>query len=327
MSPKEPTWFVRLQGHILGPLSTEQLKASLREGDINLSDKINRSGENSWQVVGDHEELAAYWKTHRARAPSFEIPSPNILWKKPPPQAEEIPVPIPAPIPAPPAAIKLVEIPVVDAPQPEKKQKSKPAKKSSAQKTEIKAEPVLAPAPEPAIISAPIPAPFSEPIKAEEPKFIPKKQDYRRAPAPVIEYSHPPEKSDVEKEIIRILETQKLEARKKAQEAVAAFPQRPEVPEQSHDYNFREENAPVRKKKFESPVAMEWQKYSQDKRLHIAAAIAVLLLVAGIAYWAGQKTRDLKELPLSDPSSPTTQLPAASDPIQPLKAPTRPQRD
>jgi hypothetical protein len=51
------------------------------------------------------------------------------------------------------------------------------------------------------------------------------------------------------------------------------------------------------------------------------------LVAGGLLYFQAQKTRDLKDLHLSDPSSPTIQPSTPDDPIPALKAPTRPKRE
>lgn len=267
MNAKEPTWFVRIQGHTLGPLTTDELKASVREGEIGPSDKLAVSGANEWQTLEDHSDLLAYWKSFHKPALSFSLPSPKILWKK----KTAPPEPAPTMEPAPEIEAKKAEpvlaiappVKAVSAPKPKaaKPKKSKPAKKTKAA---LKAK------------KNPVPQPAKEEILEAEPVLV-----------------EVPEKIE------------------------SVFPERPPVP----DLVVHIPEVP----KF-SP-----QPESRKKNFRIAAivaaALAVILGVAGIAYWAGQKTRDLKEFPLPDPSSPTSQPSTAGDPVLPLRAPTRPQRD
>lgn len=53
----------------------------------------------------------------------------------------------------------------------------------------------------------------------------------------------------------------------------------------------------------------------------------IIAVAAYFTFSALQKTRDLKDSHLSDPPSPTIEPSEENDPILPLKAPTRPQRD
>ncbi|MGE3260241.1 MAG: DUF4339 domain-containing protein [Bacteriovoracia bacterium] len=264
MNAKEPTWFVRIQGHTLGPLTTDELKASVREGEIGPSDKLTISGANEWQTLEDHDDLLAYWKSFHKPALSFSLPSPKILWKKKAAPPEPPPVMEPAPKieakkaeqEAPPPA-KAVSAPKPKAAKPKK---SKPTKKTKAP---LKAK------------KKPVPQPAKEEIREAEPVEVPEK---------IVD---------------------------------AVFPDRPPVPDlvvhipEVPRFSAQPES---RKKKFRIAA--------------IAAAVFVVILgVAGISYWAGKKTRDLKEFPLPDPSSPTSQPSTAGDPVLPLRAPTRPQRD
>ncbi|MGZ3695049.1 MAG: DUF4339 domain-containing protein [Bdellovibrionota bacterium] len=319
MNAKEPTWFVRIQGHTLGPLSSEELKAGLREGNVNLADKIIRSGENAWQSVGDHQELAAYWQNVRRPTPSFDIPSLNVLWKKPKPPIPVAPARPPAPaMPEAPLAPAMPAIPDPAFAKPLENVSEKPKAPQKMKAARVKKAALVLVEPTPVVVPVQ-PAPAAPAPKAEESPAL-------EAPAPraqTIEFRPAPEKSAVEKEIIQILETKKLEE-EKAKAAIAVFPERPEVPEIFSDFDKARE---PKKSKRDLIRKAEWKRILANKNLRIAAALALLIAVAGIAYWAGQKTRDLKELPLSDPSSPTTQPSTASDPIQPLRAPTRPQRD
>lgn len=91
------------------------------------------------------------------------------------------------------------------------------------------------------------------------------------------------------------------------------FPERPPLPAPQ----------PVRVRAEKMPSRAEEKNFWK-----IAALALFVLLVALAAFSLGQKNRrDLKEFPLSDPPSPTTQPPAVGDPIPPLRAPTRPKRD
>lgn len=277
---QESTWFVRLKGHTLGPISLDELKASLREGEIGPDDKVHHLNDPTWHKVSEYQDLSAYWQSFRAPVASFDLPPPAKLWKKPP-------APVAAPVPVveiPAAPIELVpEIAEPAKAVVAKPPKTKPSKKA-APKVKVKTKSAtekqrIKP------VEAPAPAPVAAPVLNE---------------------------AVVAAEILKALEA----ATARKQEIVTAFPELPPIAE-------------VRTAR-ESRPFFAHQESSLTQRLkiwRIAALAAFVVIVAGIAYWAGNKTRDLKELPLPDPSSPTTQLPAVSDPIQPLRAPTRPQRD
>ncbi len=64
-----------------------------------------------------------------------------------------------------------------------------------------------------------------------------------------------------------------------------------------------------------------------DRPLHFLFIFVAIGLAFAAGNWVENKTRDLKDSRLSDPSSPTTAPFEAGDPIPPLKAPTRPQRE
>jgi hypothetical protein len=67
-------------------------------------------------------------------------------------------------------------------------------------------------------------------------------------------------------------------------------------------------------------------KLPDQPRYYVMLFLAIVLGLAA-SHWMENKTRDLKDSRLPDPSSPTAAPIEAGDPIPLLKAPTRPQRE
>lgn len=344
MNAREPTWFVRLQGHTLGPLSTDELRKSVREGEISPEDKLNRTGELTWRRLADYPDLYAYWESIRRPTFAPNLPSPQLLWKKsrgplPAPAPVEIKPDstatlsakpeIPAAIPAAPTEIPTVtEVHAAPIAKPKKTPKKAAPKKKAVKKA--KAAPVIVQETAPTEAEAAAEAVILEAVAAAKSKSKPVSSlSTETATEKPIEIELPVMESEPVAQakpiavdsLVQLLDPAALKISPES-----FFPSRPEVP------NVEPIVRPAHRSS--QRTATRWladvQPQAEDRRrkiLRIAALVALVLVVAGVAYWAGQKTRDLKELPLSDPSSPTTQLPAASDPIQPLRAPTRPQRD
>lgn len=317
MIAREQRWFVRSQGLTLGPLSSAELQASLRSGDIGPSDKINLSGEHSWVKLSDHPELSKFWA--EMRGPSIadlQVPSPQILWKKPPLPVVAKKVEAPKPVETVAAVAPVVEAapivePVLETPVKKAAAKEKkPPRAKAPVKVKSRAKPKKAPVveaiapPDDAVGRSSVSVvqrviEKAKPLEAES--ILVETPAPTPTPAPVRQPEPTPQPTR---------EIRREEIARPIIEAIAVFPERPAVPEER--WEPKESRSPRR---------------NPEKYWRAAALTMAALLIAGVAYLAGQKTRDLKELPLSDPSSPTTQLPAASDPIQPLRAPTRPQRD
>ncbi|HEY8278349.1 MAG TPA: hypothetical protein VIH99_01915 [Bdellovibrionota bacterium] len=263
-------WFLRVQGHTLGPFARADVSRGLKMGDFALTDRVCSSQDSAWSTLSEHPAFAAE-SAALTRPLSQQLqspPSPLLLRRRPLP-----PLPVVVPV-APPIPVEEVAV--------ETKQEEAPvlAKEIALPETpEIFEERITLPPIEM--------APVLEKVKEEE-----------------------KEKAEVREE--------------------ASLPTRPDfrpVIADPVNWGALEEETPVSKKKKKTVLKVEFNLPERTP-----GKVILLLLVLGIAgaagYWLSEnKTRDLKDSRLPDPSSPTTTPLEAGDPIPPLKAPTRPQRD
>lgn len=334
-------WFVHFRGHSLGPISTDQLKSSLRQGELGPDDKIASAKDSVWKPLGSYPELAAL--AEAARAPRFKIatpPPPSVLLKKKkaaPPAAPKA-APLPPAVKAnssptatlPPAGAAanpaLVAIPAAKAkPAKKKKVRRKPAKKKSTaeeivapqemvEAIEKAVAPELAPLPKerPAEFPefAPAAAPLEEPLLELFGEIQAREREQRYEPLP------PPAIAPAPRE--EPLPRYDFEPKKEPIAPVAAVPV-PERPPVSSPDALPEAGRP-------KELRIELR-FALNKQLVFALLLLVLLAGIGVYAWDAKKTRDPEGLRPPDPSSPTALPSETGDPFPSLKAPTRPRRD
>lgn len=80
MDLREDRWFVRFRGHTLGPLTSEQVKSSLRKKELTDSDKIASSRDPSWIKIASVPEFAAISEAQKKTTIEWApLPSPQLL--------------------------------------------------------------------------------------------------------------------------------------------------------------------------------------------------------------------------------------------------------
>lgn len=310
-------WFVHFRGHSLGPISTEQLKTSLRTGEIGLSDKVASARDSAWRPLSTYPEFAAYLAA--LETPRLRLnppPPPSVLLKK-----KSVAAPSSLPIPPVSPEVSRPSPPALAKPEkkstPKAKRKRKGPKKKRATKTAIVEAIPVRDAPKEKPVEEPLPsesAPRSLPVperpKLEFPKLeIPvdptvpvlallgdwhKKTEKIAAPQRIDPPSAPPEESKRAAEPIRFVEE----------------PVTPKVV------------APVEPSEREVKLVIQ---LSLNKKSLLVLGLLLSAIGGSFLWW--NKTRDLKDSRLPDPSSPTITLSAPSDPFPVLKAPTHPRRD
>ncbi|RYZ99953.1 MAG: hypothetical protein EOP11_18845, partial [Proteobacteria bacterium] len=133
MNLGEDRWFVRFRGHTLGPLTTDQIMTSLRNKELNNSDKIASSKNPAWSVISAHPSFAPFTKTARSPAEILApIPSPHEVWQRKARQrAAEAALLSPSPAPASAPSVKAALFTHVssDAPRTKPKRVAAPGKK------------------------------------------------------------------------------------------------------------------------------------------------------------------------------------------------------
>lgn len=314
MDTREDRWFVRFRGHTLGPLSTHQVRASLRKKEIGPADKLASAKEPAWKPLSAHAEFAGLWEEASSLETLAPPPSPRFLWKKnraPLPSAPEekvaateaqtepvmpavpkvLPVAEPAALPvtepASPRAAAPVISPAVKTGNKKKKGKTAKAKKAA---------PTAARAASPA--SRPVAPAKEAPLPVEALSLMEVLRDWReqeeKIPA-ALRFARPESQTFVPPE---------------RQSSVLPTHATPAAPPKS----------PRRPLELHLTVSKQF--------LAVSGLVAALMIVAIVLALNGpKKMRDLESFRLPDPSSPTIQPSAPDDPVPALKAPTRPQRD
>ncbi len=310
-APARDRWYLRAQGRTLGPLEAEEVKIGLETGEFLPGDKIANSRNPSWQLMSEHPVFQRFISSEEIPRSKMLVtpPPPQLLRVKPQPAPAAMPAAIPVPPPVPVfTAPPQISIPVeVRATPPKKKKPTKPKRLSGI---------------------------ALELISSVPPTVLRELPD---APAAPIDPETNAALDQATKELERFLKTlKKTEAPLEAIVAPAPIPLRP-----SYEPIFIGKPEPVvePKKKPEGRVIQIELKLPEKPWQWLvviaALALAALLIFGGIGKSEKQfgfgpeenKTRDLKDSRLPDPSSPTSTPLEAGDPVPPLKAPTRPQRE
>jgi hypothetical protein len=298
MDKRVDRWFVRSQEHTLGPLTAAEIASRMKAGEILPSDKVYGAQEGSWKALSSHPLFAVSSSANQPKSSTLVVPPPpNVLWKK-----KRDPY-------SPPAA----------PPLPKEETVSTPA--ATPPPTEAKAAPTPAPAaqeklqrayakesfPDPGEVSRALKAALQEWALEEELIERHRKPAYELPVAPRPQFSAATLPASEPKP--RHMETVIL-PEPKARQKNAEAPPKAAAPDRVIRIEL----------KFPSLTGLSW--------VRAICWLATLAVMGFATYFALQdKTRDLKGFRLSDPSSPTTVPSPASDPIPPLKAPTRPQRE
>lgn len=83
MDVREDRWFVRFRGHTLGPLTSEQVKTSLRKGELGDGDKIASSRNPAWSTIAAHPDFSAFYQSLRRPDLGLQpVPSVDALRRK-----------------------------------------------------------------------------------------------------------------------------------------------------------------------------------------------------------------------------------------------------
>jgi hypothetical protein len=351
----EDRWYVRFRGHTLGPLTSEQVKSSVRRKELGPDDKLASTSNPAWRPLRTQEEFLRCWEalTRPVPAELAPLPSPKILWQKKR-----------APLPAAPATQPIEPKPVAAPLQPEPKQaapkastaraaaapakpkakakpakKAKPARRPAKPKVKSAAEPAapvaVAPIPEkpemkPAEVIAEASAPIAPvPMASEAAKIT---QALETPPAPKLA-----EETLSLLEALRDWNRKEKEAGAKAELAAPAPKPAPEpvspLALSRPEFAF----APSAAVPVAPPAAAAGEKRGIELRLNLVISkqfIFISGLVAALAAAAviytlieAKKMRGPVDSRLPDPSSPTIEPSPKDDPIPQLKAPTRPRRD
>lgn len=350
MEPREDRWFVRFRGHTLGPLTSEQVRSSLRKKELGPEDKLASARDPSWRPLRAVPEFFGYWeKLSPVSADLNPLPSPQYLWRK-----KLAPLPVVPEKKAEPLVVENSFAPKDSAP-PAKKEKTKTetkaatkvgtkAKKKSPIKVKSRARPKKKPS---EMIAAQVPvevvAPetlalpvilLDAPVAETTPIFL--EAEAAQKPLPVILSVEPPAEpitntSDTKlaKETLSLLETLR-EWSQKEQELTKFsiddfIPPKPAMPE-TVTYSWAppaSSSAPkIKNEKIELHLTL-------SKKFIFALSLVAALCLAAIVMVVveGKKMRGLDDSRLPDPSSPTIEPAKKNDPIPSLQAPTRPKRD
>ncbi len=326
--PDETRWFVCVQGTTLGPYRAAEVLGGISAGDFLATDRVFTAKEG-WTPLDTHPRFGSateFAGRKRLRAiPVLE--SPRILRMKQP-------IAIPK---APEEAVAVAESVSVSVSEPEVAPVAPPA-------------PVIELAPSPA--PAP-PLPEAAPIVVAAPKFEVKEElelPLKSAPLPqaIPEIEIRGEDAFAELALLSLALEKSVDEEEKAAKGEPSFtnsatatatateasiPERPDLKPVFLKDPMAAYGEPEIATKSASPkgvIRIELKLPENPRRL-----LAGILLVASLAASAGylarpatqNKTRDLKDSHLSDPSSPTTQPQETGDPIPSLQAPTRPQRE
>ncbi|MGZ3655330.1 MAG: hypothetical protein ACXVCS_07230, partial [Bdellovibrionota bacterium] len=312
--PDVARWFLHAQGNTLGPYRDHDVLSGLRSGEILPNDKIYSAKDGTWTPLELHPYFARFDALIGSKRADdlAPLPSPRRLRSR---AAVSVP-PLPAP----------VQPQLQPQPQPQPIEAEKPAviEVISPPVEEIVEVAPVAVAPEPAPEPEPIPTPL--PVEAA-PEFPAVAQ-----PAVVVPVAEILEEESLEDMAVALEKA--LDAADRVESIpeaapVSPIPARPEIKpvflaDPAPWSEFKPATTPAREQTRVIKIELKLPEGAVFK------AIALLVLV-GLAvaagYWVSEnKTRDLKDSRLSDPSSPITVPSEVGDPVPPLKAPTRPQR-
>ncbi len=345
-SPAE-RWYLRVQGRTIGPLAQEEIRFGLETGEFLPADRVASSRHPAWSALAEHEQFRGFARKENAlRSDLLVAPPPPQLLRA---RAQPVPPPIPEVIPKSPAPKALAPLQKEFAAIP---QKFRNAEKLPEGKVLYLRN--LPDAPKPVPAPQPVPELIAKPISIVTAASVP-----ALAPSPIEEVTEDAETNlsldAATKELERFLSSLKKSpvlpkepiaapARKSEMPSIekpvftAPIPARPSY----EPVFFGATAAPaVEKKKTEGRVLRIELKLPETLRQWLLLLAAIALAAAAYLY-AGSgkksspelddafgeiKTRDLKDSRLSDPSSPTNRPLEAGDPVPPLKAPTRPQRE
>lgn len=341
MTMRQDRWFVRSRGIALGPLTTKEIKERLFLGEFELQDKGTCS--HVWKPLAEYPEFHSFIEQIKTKSSDKILlpPSPNTLRQK-----------------------KSVPLPVL--PDEKKANFISPTANLDIEKKiglETKVEPIKKEEPvielKETLKVAPPKTEVETPKKEEkqEVKF-PERPDIRAssnisattisattisATAVASEELAVKPQANVD-DILELFFTAHKEEKRKAKVVETSAnismreknPARESLPpienklnsllEPTHfappaDFMVKKEDPK------KSPIKIEI-KLSLSKPLLYFIMFVVMIGATGALVWFTQnKTRDLKSITSSDPPSPTLKPSEVSDPISPLKAPTRPKRE
>jgi hypothetical protein len=334
-------WYLRVQGRTVGPLPAEEVRIGLETGEFLATDRVANSRQPAWTTLAEHPFFRSFGISGATfRSGQLKTPPPPALLRA---RAQPVPPSVPALIPAAPVAAA-VAAPVEPKP-------AVPAKFLNPEKIpqgKVLSLRELADAPKAEPKALPLPA--SVPSAASVQKFVEKtllepEHQHSGLDAATLELER--FLSSVKKAHEPVRETittvaEKIESPKTpapSLEAAAGIPIRP-----SYEPIFLAEPSPRAPRNTEKNEAggrvIQIQLKLPERPLRAALILAVILVALFFArgkFVSGDsatnnfedtnKTRDLKDSRLPDPSSPTNTPSEAGDPIPPLKAPTRPQRE
>jgi hypothetical protein len=283
-------WFIHGQGHTIGPLAEQDILVGYKKGEYLPSDRVFSAQDGKWVELQCHAIFSASKPfSSPRRAADFErLPSPRTL------RAKEVAAPISLPIPT--APVVEAEAPAFAPPEPE----------------------IVAILEEPKEVAAPAP-PALEPVQVSKVEDDPEDDLIQAA-----------------LELERALDRVTVET---------PSPQPSVAPLVNHRLDFQPvvipepvfvaSNFPESKQRAPKIIQFQFKLPERPARFFV-----FWLLILGTAWGAltlfpknhvlesgEDKTRGLNDFRLSDPSSPTSSPQEADDPIPPLKAPARPQRD
>lgn len=360
----EDRWYVRFRGHTLGPLTSEQVKSSVRRKELGPEDKLASTSNPAWRALRTQEEFLRCWESLHRPLPAelTPLPSPKILWQKkraPLPAALQPATPKAAPVntgaAAPtPAAPAQPEQKNKSAPRPaaaaKTKPKAKPARKSKTSrkpaKTKTQAAPeALADPAKTVALAEPETKPATSLIPAK-PQITPPAED---APAPVLKTEQVEARAPspapaaaspkLAEETLSLLEALRDWNRKEKENSAQTAPAPESPPRTAAQPAVPETAAPVSLTRPDPAEAVPAPagKSGIELRLNLVISkqfIFIFTLVAALAAAAAiytfseaKKMRGPVDSRLPDPSSPTIEPSSENDPIPQLKAPTRPRRD
>lgn len=356
----EDRWYVRFRGHTLGPLTSEQVKSSVRRKELGPDDKLASAANPTWRALRTQEEFLRCWEALSRPIPAelAPLPSPKILWQKkrapqpvapapaPMPPAEKPIAANPAPLPA--AAPGLTVVAPKAAPTAPAKAKAKPKLKAKPAKrprpttarrpVKAKAEPAPAAEKKTEDASQAIPEkilPVSAVVPAAEPIILARSEPAASA-APAAAAPKLAEETLSLLEALRDWNRKERESTPRVQSAPAPAPfagHAPVPPESSpspaiarpvFSAHAEPEEAPATKRGIELKLNLVISKqFIFISGIVLAAALAAVIYTLTEA----KKMRGPVDSRLPDPSSPTINPSSENDPIPQLKAPTRPKRD
>lgn len=323
MEAGQERWFVHFRGHSLGPISTDQLKASLRQGELGPNDKVAAAKDSVWRPLASFPELAALAESSGPRRVELTPPPPpSILLKK-----KRLASPLSAPSEA---AAEAAAVPIAPKPEPitvalaEPVRKARSRRKKKRKKTRAKsaAEPL-------AMVESIVPPPTDEPAQTEE-NIAEAKSSIPERPELEFPMIEPVPAAGAEEPLLELFSEWRAREREAKIEplpppAVQPAPRQEPKPEAIIAVPERPPTIAIAAEK---PREIHLEiRVAITKQAYWLIALSVLLLSLMIYAWNAKKTRDPEGFRPPDPSSPTALPPETSDPFPSLKDPTHPRRD